>query len=87
MSFDFNQWDMDAEFFVNEDDEAAAADFESDDANDHDVLDDDADHFDEFDNILHDAQKFTDIRVKDWQKRSHSKIPKVTFDAARRQVW
>ena len=61
--------------------------FESGDANDDDILDNDADHFDEFDSILGDAKKFTEVRAKDWKKRSHSEMPKVTFDAARRQVW
>ena len=52
MSFDFNQWDMDDELFVDEDDKDAAADFESGDANDDNILDPDADLVDEFDDIL-----------------------------------
>ena len=78
---------MDVEFFANDDDAAATVDFESSAANDNDILNDDADRFDEFDNVLGDAQKFTEVRTKDWKKRSHSQIPKVTFDVARRQVW
>ena len=61
---------MGVEFFANKDDEAAAADFESGDANDHDVLDYDTDIFDKFKDILGDAQNFTEVGAKDWQKKS-----------------
>ena len=72
---------MGVEFFVNEEDKAAAADFGSGDATDHNVLDDDADIASEFDDILGDAKQFTEVRAKDWQKKSQSEMLKVTLDA------
>ena len=87
MSFEFNQWDMDDELFAGEDDKDAAADFESGDADEDNFIDPDADLVDEFDDILGDVKKFTEITAKDWHVKPHSKMPKVTFDSARRQVW
>ena len=87
MSFDFTQWDMDDKLFADEDDKDAAADFESGDADDDNFIDPDADLVDEFDDILGDVKKFTEITAKDWHVKPYSKMPKVTFDSARSQVW
>ena len=62
---------MDVEFFANKDDEAANATFESTHANNHGILDDDAYLFVDFDNIIGDVKKFTEVKTKDWQKKSH----------------
>ena len=78
---------MDDELFADEDDKDAATDFESGNADDDNIIDPDADLVDEFDDILGDVKKFTEITAKDWHEKPHSEIPKVTFDSARRQVW